>query len=225
VFALKEPHTTIGRHDNNDVKLPGRSASAKHAVIKFAREEITIMDLGSSNGTYVNQDKLTPHQSESIRPGDTIRLGKDKFKLSPLGGQQSSKRAAGGPWDTPNSDAQSRGSRGSDRSTKRVKTDGSSAELAVARQQLETEVEALKVKRSQQELDAGKARREVAEANKKLVPLPQLLPIVWHARRAGEAERPLRGSAGREEYAARAREDAAGAGARGLEDADRRPAA
>jgi pSer/pThr/pTyr-binding forkhead associated (FHA) protein len=184
VFALKEPNTTLGRHDNNDVTLPGRSASNKHAVITFAREEITIMDLGSSNGTYVNQNKLQPHESKSIRPGDTIKFGNDKFKFSPSGGEQSSKRAAGG-WDAPNSDAQSRDSRGSDRSAKRARPADSSAELAAARRQLETEVEALKVKRSQQELDAGKARQEVAEANKKLVPLSQLLPLILHAKARG----------------------------------------
>lgn len=49
--------------------------SRRHAKIKVSGSEVTLQDLGSSNGTWVNESKLLPHQSQSLKSGDIIRLG------------------------------------------------------------------------------------------------------------------------------------------------------
>jgi predicted component of type VI protein secretion system len=50
--------------------------SRRHAVIRLRNKALDILDLGSSNGTYVNGNKLSAHQPHIIRDGDEISLGK-----------------------------------------------------------------------------------------------------------------------------------------------------
>lgn len=49
--------------------------SRRHAKIKVSGSEIMLLDLGSSNGTWINESKLLPHQSQPLKSGDIIRLG------------------------------------------------------------------------------------------------------------------------------------------------------
>ncbi|MGE3975571.1 MAG: FHA domain-containing protein [Bdellovibrionales bacterium] len=53
-FELKEGENTIGRTKECDIVLNLPGISKKHAVINYAPGNITITDLGSSNGTFVN---------------------------------------------------------------------------------------------------------------------------------------------------------------------------
>lgn len=49
--------------------------SRQHAAINFADGNFTIEDLKSSNGTWVNENRLAPNQPRPLRNGDVIRLG------------------------------------------------------------------------------------------------------------------------------------------------------
>jgi hypothetical protein len=55
--------------------------SRLHAVLKLIREQIVIMDLGSSNGTYLNGNRLSPYVESPIAHGDVISLGKLKIQV------------------------------------------------------------------------------------------------------------------------------------------------
>ncbi|HEY6073589.1 MAG TPA: FHA domain-containing protein [Anaerolineales bacterium] len=55
--------------------------SRLHAVIKRNGERITIMDLGSSNGTYVNGKRLTANSEQMLHHGDVITFGKLKIQI------------------------------------------------------------------------------------------------------------------------------------------------
>jgi hypothetical protein len=50
--------------------------SRRHAVMKADGEKLEVYDLGSSNGTAINGNKLVPHQPHVLRDGDMIILGK-----------------------------------------------------------------------------------------------------------------------------------------------------
>jgi hypothetical protein len=50
--------------------------SRLHARIRIQAEEILITDLGSANGTRLNNDKLAPHQPYSIQNKDVLRFGR-----------------------------------------------------------------------------------------------------------------------------------------------------
>ena len=72
-FVLAEGATaTIGRSPNNTIPIPERHVSRQHAVISFRDGIFMISDLGSANGTFVNDKKL--EDPFPLAHGDIIRL-------------------------------------------------------------------------------------------------------------------------------------------------------
>lgn len=55
--------------------------SRLHAVIKRDANRVLLMDLGSSNGTYVNGKRLDPNAEHILNNGDVIALGKLKMQV------------------------------------------------------------------------------------------------------------------------------------------------
>ncbi|NJN43672.1 MAG: FHA domain-containing protein [Anaerolineae bacterium] len=74
-YGLKAGNNSIGRSSKNDVVISDVSSSRHHADIHYEPETntITLQDLKSTNGTYVNRNRLTG----SVRLGtnDIIRIG------------------------------------------------------------------------------------------------------------------------------------------------------
>jgi ABC-type multidrug transport system ATPase subunit/pSer/pThr/pTyr-binding forkhead associated (FHA) protein len=64
----------IGRDGSADVTIPSQAVSRHHAKLTRENNGYVIEDLGSSNGTFVNSQKLTGRRL--LRSGDQIRLGK-----------------------------------------------------------------------------------------------------------------------------------------------------
>jgi pSer/pThr/pTyr-binding forkhead associated (FHA) protein len=60
--------------------------SRLHAALKLVKNRIVLVDLGSSNGTYLNGTRLSPYVETPVSHGDVIYLG--KLKLQVLIGQQ-----------------------------------------------------------------------------------------------------------------------------------------
>lgn len=72
-FVLEEGATaTIGRSPNNQIMIPERHVSRQQAVISFRDGIFMISDLGSANGTFVNDKRLT--DPFPLAHGDIIRL-------------------------------------------------------------------------------------------------------------------------------------------------------
>ena len=65
---------TIGRAAVNDIRVDHTSVSRTHAVLTFG-DTITIVDLGSSNGTRVAGHTVEPNRAAEIGPGDAIEIG------------------------------------------------------------------------------------------------------------------------------------------------------
>lgn len=63
---------TIGRA-NCDIELPDPDVSRRHAVIRQVDEGIAIEDLGSTNGTFVNGERISG--IAELKVGDTLRFG------------------------------------------------------------------------------------------------------------------------------------------------------
>ena len=72
-FLLDSPETTIGRSGDNDVLLDDVTVSRKHANIRRAGERFELIDLGSLNGTYVNNNSIA---RATLTSGDEIQFGK-----------------------------------------------------------------------------------------------------------------------------------------------------
>jgi hypothetical protein len=58
-----------------------RGVSRLHAVLKREASHVFLMDLGSSNGTFVNGKRLTPNIDHAIANGDVVALGKLKIQI------------------------------------------------------------------------------------------------------------------------------------------------
>ena len=63
----------VGRSSDLDMVLVEDMVSRKHARITMQQEQIWIEDLGSTNGTFVNGDKLT--QAMMLKKGDRVKIG------------------------------------------------------------------------------------------------------------------------------------------------------
>ena len=68
----------IGRSDESDIALSDPSVSRTHAVIETDGTMPTVRDLGSTNGTFVNERRV---QSQALRDGDDIRFGNTHMRL------------------------------------------------------------------------------------------------------------------------------------------------
>lgn len=72
-FELEEGSIKIGRSRDNQIRLPHKSVSRHHAVAVEQDGVLTVKDLASTYGTYINEDKITEGQAED---GDIIRFGR-----------------------------------------------------------------------------------------------------------------------------------------------------
>jgi pSer/pThr/pTyr-binding forkhead associated (FHA) protein len=68
----------IGRASNTDMVLMEDMVSRKHAKIAVAGEDIVIQDLGSTNGTFVNGEKV---KQAKLKDGDRVLIGTSILKL------------------------------------------------------------------------------------------------------------------------------------------------
>lgn len=76
---LSPARLTIGRSPDNQLVLNDTQASSHHAVIYADSTGYVITDLGSTNGTFVNQQRLTPNVPHMLRSADRIRIGGTEF--------------------------------------------------------------------------------------------------------------------------------------------------
>ena len=79
----------VGRADDKPVDIdledqenPERVwASRQHAVIEFEDNKITIEDLNSSNGTFLNRNKIYPGQKMPLKANDMVQIGNIQMKV------------------------------------------------------------------------------------------------------------------------------------------------
>ena len=81
-FEITKTEMLIGRTAENDICVPHRSISRHHAKVVVNGRRHQIVDLGSANGTLVNNEEYA--QTE-LKRGDLIELGHVKFRFVPPG--------------------------------------------------------------------------------------------------------------------------------------------
>ena len=80
-FPLQDDRTIVGRVPTCDVVLPDHLVSRQHAEIRRESFGYAVRDLGSSNGTFVNGQRLSADESRPLRDGDTLRLGSSELQF------------------------------------------------------------------------------------------------------------------------------------------------
>ena len=81
VVHIRKTTTTVGRHHSSDVVIDDPSVSRRHAEITYSGDGYFVSDLGSKNGTFVNQDNIGKSQ-HSLVDGDEITFGPGEIALT-----------------------------------------------------------------------------------------------------------------------------------------------
>jgi len=76
-FLIKEGRNSVGRAADNDIVVSHPSVSLNHCFIKVRINEVTVEDLGSENGTFINDTRIT---SANLEPGQIFRIGNLEFR-------------------------------------------------------------------------------------------------------------------------------------------------
>jgi len=75
-IELDKPVVTIGRDQANTIPLPHPTVSSRHAEVRKVANKFELIDLNSTNGTFVNGRRIARHV---LQPGDRIGLGAVQF--------------------------------------------------------------------------------------------------------------------------------------------------
>jgi pSer/pThr/pTyr-binding forkhead associated (FHA) protein len=76
---LHREETLVGRRRDCDLCIPSSEVSRRHCILRFANGELSVEDLDSANGTYINDRRLT--EKETVRPGDRLQIGPLTFRV------------------------------------------------------------------------------------------------------------------------------------------------
>jgi hypothetical protein len=71
-YPLQIGSTVIGRGDQANLRLPDVGISRRHARLDFDGSQVVLTDLGSTNGTMVNGQRVS---AVALNPGDMVQLG------------------------------------------------------------------------------------------------------------------------------------------------------
>ena len=77
-YELKAESTTVGRVDDNTFEIPDPSISSHHCEILLRGSDVVVKDLGSTNGTFINGEKIS---ESALKPGQILRLGMVEMRL------------------------------------------------------------------------------------------------------------------------------------------------
>ena len=76
-YLLGTGTSTLGRHPESNIFFDDITVSRRHAEVTLSANEAKVTDVGSLNGTYLNQRQI--NSSQQLAPGDVLQIG--KFKL------------------------------------------------------------------------------------------------------------------------------------------------
>lgn len=78
-FLLREGNTTVGRHPESDIFLNDVTVSRHHCRFTTKGDILTVEDSGSTNGTYVNEERV---DSATLTAGDEVLVGRFHFVVA-----------------------------------------------------------------------------------------------------------------------------------------------
>jgi pSer/pThr/pTyr-binding forkhead associated (FHA) protein len=82
-LKLADGVTSIGRHDDCLIRIKSSQVSRRHCEVFEVADKLTIRDLGSSNGTFVNGKKVSGQQV--LKHGDELTVGAVTLRVAKLG--------------------------------------------------------------------------------------------------------------------------------------------
>ncbi len=95
VYELKVESTTVGRVEDNAFQIAEASVSSHHCEIITQGTECVVKDLNSTNGTFINGQKVTGQSP--LKPGQILRLGQVELRYESGDGASAPAPAAPAP--------------------------------------------------------------------------------------------------------------------------------
>lgn len=77
-FPISPAGLSVGREQGRDLVLPDPTVSRRHARFVFEQGQLVLYDEGSTNGTFVNEQRIT---RQMLKPGDIVRIGQFRFQV------------------------------------------------------------------------------------------------------------------------------------------------
>lgn len=78
-FVLRQGNTTVGRHPESDIFLNDVTVSRHHCRFVVNGDQLTLEDSGSTNGTYVNDDRV---DGAELAAADEVIVGRFHFVVA-----------------------------------------------------------------------------------------------------------------------------------------------
>ena len=82
-YPLKAGQNTFGRKSDSDVQITDPYVSGRHGIIEIAADGFFLTDVGSTNGTLLNDAKMAANMRTRITSEDVIRLGGLELRVLP----------------------------------------------------------------------------------------------------------------------------------------------
>jgi pSer/pThr/pTyr-binding forkhead associated (FHA) protein len=73
---------TLGRGPTNTVVLESNVVSTENTRVYFRNRSLWVEDLGSRNGTFINERQVAANTPVAVKPGDLLRVGDVRFKFA-----------------------------------------------------------------------------------------------------------------------------------------------
>lgn len=98
-FELRQDGTySLGRKPDNSLPLKDPTISRNHAQLRLHEGKLALQDLGSTNGSKINDKPVQPGQWTPLPPNATIALGDTLLQLSPLPPSSALEQGAAAAW-------------------------------------------------------------------------------------------------------------------------------
>jgi pSer/pThr/pTyr-binding forkhead associated (FHA) protein len=85
-IAVDQGLVMIGRDRRCDARLDSERVSRRHCVLTRAGGEVLVRDLGSTNGTYINGQRVA---SARLKPGDEMSIAHIRYRLELISSHRS----------------------------------------------------------------------------------------------------------------------------------------
>jgi pSer/pThr/pTyr-binding forkhead associated (FHA) protein len=77
-IPLNHPTVLVGRHPACDAKIDSRVVSLRHCILSQDADEVVVIDLDSTNGTWINGRRV---ERGRLKPGDEMAIGRMRYRV------------------------------------------------------------------------------------------------------------------------------------------------
>jgi hypothetical protein len=103
LIVVGQSGAVVGRTEPADIVLTDKSVSRQHCIIGLANDELLVTDLNSTNGTYIDGDRI--HRATVLPVGSVVRFGQIAMRHRVCTAEEAARRSGGANGDTPLSGA------------------------------------------------------------------------------------------------------------------------